>query len=45
MDTPNAPLIIIGAGPAGLYAAVQLGMKGHRCHIQVGSAPRFTLLA
>ena len=33
MDTPNAPLIIIGAGPAGLYAAVQLGMKGHRSTI------------
>lgn len=26
----SAPVIVIGAGPAGLYAAFQLGLRGHR---------------
>ncbi len=30
MDTLNAPVIVIGAGPVGLYAAFQLGLNGHR---------------
>lgn len=30
MDNSNAPVIVIGAGPVGLYAAFQLGLKGHR---------------
>lgn len=30
MKNSNAPVIVIGAGPVGLYAAFQLGLKGHR---------------
>lgn len=30
MDTSTAPVIVIGAGPIGLYAAFQLGLQGHR---------------
>lgn len=30
MDTSTASVIVIGAGPVGLYAAFQLGLKGHR---------------
>ena len=30
MDTSNAPVIVIGAGPVGLYTAFQLGLAGHR---------------
>lgn len=30
MNTSTAPVIVIGAGPVGLYAAFQLGLKGHR---------------
>ena len=30
MDAPNSPVIVIGAGPVGLYAAFQLGLNGHR---------------
>lgn len=30
MDNSTAPVIVIGAGPVGLYTAFQLGLKGHR---------------
>ena len=30
MDTSTVPVIVIGAGPVGLYAAFQLGLKGYR---------------
>lgn len=30
MDAPLKPVIIIGAGPVGLYAAFQVGLNGHR---------------
>lgn len=30
MDAPNTPVIVVGAGPVGLYAAFQLGLNGHR---------------
>ncbi len=50
MKTPNKPVedaavLIIGAGPAGLSLAVELGGQGHRCivverHDRVGYAPR-----
>ena len=30
MDAPNTPVIVIGAGPVGLYAAFQIGLRGHR---------------
>lgn len=50
MKTPiqaaeDAAVLIIGAGPAGLSLAVELGSQGHRCivverHDRVGYAPR-----
>ncbi|MES2414744.1 MAG: FAD-dependent monooxygenase [Pseudomonadota bacterium] len=50
MKTPHkagedAAVLIIGAGPAGLSLAVELGSQGHRCivverHDRVGYAPR-----
>ncbi len=39
MEISNAPVIVIGAGPVGLYAAFQLGLKGHRPVI-VDALPR-----
>lgn len=30
MDALNSPVIVIGAGPVGLYAAFQIGLSGHR---------------